>query len=127
MLGNISNVNLCTFQAVLPASFSLHTRSPKHAATTKVANQIPSLILQGPFTYEALPPDEIRFAPLGRAERITAAELMEDISPASSATKQQPGQSSAESGAGASRAGDQASIWSPALLVYEHRSTKIRL
>ena len=33
--------------------------------------------IQGPFTYEALPPQEIRFVPLKQAREFRADELME--------------------------------------------------
>ena len=33
--------------------------------------------LQGPFTYEALPPEDIRFTPLKQTREFNAAELMQ--------------------------------------------------
>lgn len=32
--------------------------------------------LQGPFTYEALPPEEIQFVPLNQTKKMNAIELM---------------------------------------------------
>ena len=33
--------------------------------------------VQGPFTYEALPPEDIRFVPLNQKKEMSAIELME--------------------------------------------------
>ena len=33
--------------------------------------------MQGPFTYEALPPSEISFVPLKQSQAFTAAELLQ--------------------------------------------------
>lgn len=33
--------------------------------------------IQGPFTYDALPPDQIKFKPLNQDKEMTAVELME--------------------------------------------------
>ena len=37
----------------------------------------PSLPAQGPFTYEALPPEDIKFVPLKQSREFNAKELME--------------------------------------------------
>src|ERR1700712_531959 len=33
--------------------------------------------IEGPFTYEALPPDEIKFAPLNQTKEMTGSQIME--------------------------------------------------
>ena len=33
--------------------------------------------IKGPFTYEALPPDQIKFAPLNQTQEMTGTEMMD--------------------------------------------------
>lgn len=51
--------------------------SLSHALTTALPCYSRTITLQGPFTYEALPPEDISFVPLKQTQAFNARDLMQ--------------------------------------------------
>ena len=57
--------------------FSKLVHAASKACALQADNFMSTFIVQGPFTYEALPPSDIRFVPLKQTREFNAAELLQ--------------------------------------------------